>query len=198
MSSSSPKRKPGPDAAPPGAADRASAGHAAAGRAAAGRAAREQSAQELIKKYSLGTGAVGFVPLPLVDLVALSALQRKMLKALCELYGVEYSDHRLKLLIGALLSDAASVWVAGQAGTLFGSLVKSVPVVGSLAGAALMPASTSASTYALGRVFARHFEAGGTLDDFDPKEMRGDYERQIAEAQAPAASVEADRDGHKG
>ncbi len=146
--------------------------------------ARRQSAREIIKKYSLGTATTGLLPLPLVDLVALSVMQRKMLRALTELYGVEYSEQRLKFYVGALLSDVSSISMAGGAGVLLGSLLKVMPGVGTLAGASLMPAATGASTYALGKVFVRHFESGGNLLDFDPKKMRGYFEEQLAEAAA--------------
>ncbi len=157
---------------------------AAAGTAAAAAATRAESAQELIKKYSIGIAAVGLVPLPLVDLVAFSVLQAKMLKDLTELYELEYSKQRARIFTGALISSVTSISVARQTSVLVGSLLKSLPAVGTVAGTALMPAASGASTYALGKVFIQHFEAGGTLLDFEPEKMRDYYRQQLIEAQA--------------
>ncbi len=76
--------------------------------------------------------------------------------------------------------------MAGQAGFLFGSFLKSLSPVGYVVNASLMPATTGASTYAVGKVFIQHFESGGTLLDFEPEKMRGYYEQQYADARARA------------
>ena len=167
-----------------GRAKRAESGRAK--RAESGRAKRAESAQELIKKYSWGTAAAGLVPVPLIDLAASSVLQSRMLKALTELYEVEYSEQRARIFTGAMVGSVTSVSIARQTGIVLSSLLKSLPAVGLVAGATLMPAATGASTYALGRVFIQHFETGGTLLDFDPEKMRAYYEQQVAEAQASA------------
>lgn len=156
--------------------------------AASDRAARAASAKELVKKYSLGTAAVGLLPLPLVDLIALSVLQGKMLKDLSKIYRVTYSEQRAKIYISALLGSITSISVARQSCLLVGSLLKSVPAVGLVAGSAVMPAASGASTYALGKVFIQHFESGGTLLDFDAEKMRAYYELQVAKAQAQPQS----------
>ncbi len=176
---------------------REGAGKPAAGaeQGAASRATRVESARKLVRKYSLGTAAVGLVPLPLVDLVAFSLLQGRMLKRLAELYEVEYSEQRARIYSGALLGSVTSISVGRQTGVLVGSLLKSVPAVGQVAGAALMPAASGAGTYALGKVFISHFEAGGTLLDFDPEKMRGYYEQQVAEARDRAWASRRDAIG---
>ena len=42
-----------------------------------------------------------------------------------------------------------------------------------------MAIMSGASTYAVGRIFARHFAAGGTLSDFDPGDFKRDYEEEL-------------------
>jgi uncharacterized protein (DUF697 family) len=63
------------------------------------------------------------------------------------------------------------------------SVVKFVPVVGSLAGMITEPAIAAAATYALGKVFIQHFESGGTLLDFNIRTQRHQYEQHFAAAQ---------------
>ncbi len=84
-------RKPAAKAATPAAAEPAAGPPA---ETAADPTPQTETARKLVKKYSWGTAAVGLVPLPLVDFVAFSLLQAKMLKSLSQLYGVEYSEQR--------------------------------------------------------------------------------------------------------
>ena len=46
---------------------------------------------------------------------------------------------------------------------------------------AAMPAVNGAFSYAVGRVFIRHFESGGTFLDFDADKVRGYFNEQFRE-----------------
>jgi hypothetical protein len=52
----------------------------------------------------------------------------------------------------------------------------------------LLPALALASTVAVGRVFLQHFEAGGTLLDFDPEKMKSYFEAEFNKARTGAAA----------
>jgi uncharacterized protein (DUF697 family) len=58
-------------------------------------------------------------------------------------------------------------------------LVKSVPGIGSVLGAVTGPALASAATYAIGKVFTQHFEAGGNILNFDANAMRNYFKEQF-------------------
>ncbi len=68
------------------------------------------------------------------------------------------------------------------------SALKTVPVIGQIAGTILLPALALASTVAVGRVFLQHFEAGGTLLDFDPEKMKSYFEAEFNKARAGSAA----------
>ena len=51
-----------------------------------------------------------------------------------------------------------------------------------------MPALSLAATQALGRVFAQHFETGGTLLDFDVETMRDYFRKEFEAAKGEAAA----------
>src|SRR5437868_4916454 len=61
-----------------------------------------------------------------------------------------------------------------------------VPVVGPLVGLFTMPAVATASCWATGQVFIRHFESGGTVHDFDPARASAHYSSQLAAAKGAA------------
>ncbi|MCJ8271949.1 MAG: DUF697 domain-containing protein [Psychrosphaera sp.] len=132
-------------------------------------------AAKIVNNYVKGAVAVGLVPIPLVDLVAISGIQLKMLHAIAGVYDYTFSQNQGKSLIASLLG---SVIPLSLKNTLF-SLVKSIPVVGQTIGVIAIPVLGGAATYAIGQVFIQHFESGGTLLDFDPDKVRDFYHEQF-------------------
>jgi uncharacterized protein (DUF697 family) len=130
---------------------------------------RAMEARKLCRSYMVASAAAGAVPAPVVDMAALAAVQLKMLHSLASLYEVPFSKELGHAAVATLITSLGAPSVAR--GT-FGSLIKVIPVVGSVAGALAMPAVAAAASYAIGRTFILHFETGGTLLDFDPKKMR--------------------------
>ena len=118
----------------------------------------------LVDKYTKWSFGVGFVPVPIVDLVALTSIQIKMISDIAKLYGLSYSDNRIRATITAILGGAfpQSVNRVGLS-----SLLKSVPFLGTAVSLVAMPIASSTATYAVGHVFIKHFESGGTLLSID-------------------------------
>lgn len=129
---------------------------------------RADDAHQIVRKYALAGMAVGLIPLPLVDLAAMTAVQLKMAHRISEQYQVPFSRDAAKSVIASLLSSV----VATSAALSLSSVVKVVPLIGSVSGAASMVVLSGASTYAIGKVFIQHFESGGTFLNFDPEKMR--------------------------
>ena len=98
-----------------------------------------------------------------------------MIRGLADLYDIDFSQHRGKSLIAALLGGCAPVSFSGN---VF-SWVKTIPVYGQLTGMASMSVFGGASTYAVGKVFIQHFESGGTFLTFDPKKVADYYAQQF-------------------
>lgn len=141
---------------------------------------KEISANSTIKKYVIGSMVVGLIPAPGLDIAAITAIQLKMLHTLSSQYEIPFSRDIGKSVIASLVGSLGATSIAR--GT-FGSIVKAIPVVGSIAGAITLPAVAGASTYAIGKVFVQHFEAGGTFLDFDPKEVRSFFKQKYMEGQ---------------
>jgi uncharacterized protein (DUF697 family) len=122
-----------------------------------------------------------------VDLAAVSGAQLKMLAELSSIYGVPFEQNRGKALIGSLIGSIVPGTLAfGTAG----SLLKSVPVVGALAGVPAMLIFCGASTCAVGKVFIQHFESGGTFLTFDPEQVRDYFKAQFEDARNMATRME--------
>jgi uncharacterized protein (DUF697 family) len=120
--------------------------------------------------WSMGTC---LIPFPFLDMAAVTAIQIMMLKRLCKSYGFEFSTQRGKALIGSLIGGF-------HAGLISGRLLKAVPFIGPAAMAPIAVAD-GALTYAVGKVFARHFESGGTFLDFDPSGAKAIFKEKVHE-----------------
>lgn len=133
---------------------------------------RYQEAQNIVLDYTMWSAGTGLVPIPFFDMVAMLAIEVRMIRRLSQVYHVPFSKERGKTLIAALLGGVhAGVWTS--------SCLKLVPMFG-LAGVVVpMTAISGAMTYAIGRVFMQHFESGGTLLTFRPDTMYGYYREQF-------------------
>lgn len=138
----------------------------------------KESADKIIKNHMYGAIAVGLVPVPAVDMVALTGVQLNMLRKLAKTYDIPFSRDKGKNIIAALAGGGIPV---ASAGPLM-SLAKTIPVVGQTVGSLSMSAVAGATTYAVGKVFLQHFASGGTFLDFDPDKVRDYYSEKFKEA----------------
>ena len=136
----------------------------------------------IIRKWTYAAAAAGLIPVPLADLVAIAAIQLKMVADLSAHYGVEFSQNRGKAAVGALTGTV----VSRQLAPLASSVLKAIPIVGQVGGVVAMPAMAGASTYAVGRVFDKHFASGGTLLNFDAKKMKSVFTSEYKKGEAVA------------
>ena len=145
---------------------------------------RDQHAMALVSSYVPWAASAGMIPVPSVDLAALLGLQLRMLSKLGKMYDIPFMETGVKSTVSAMLGTV----LASSAGASLGSLVKAVPVIGTYVGFAAAPGAFAAATYAIGRVFVTHFEAGGTFLNFDPKKTRDYFTAEFEKAKsAPAA-----------
>src|SRR5215472_6137607 len=135
---------------------------------------RDQAASKLVDRFSLWSGVAGLVPVPVVDVLAVGGLQIQMVRRLSQIYDVEFSENRGKALIASL----AGALIPATSGIGAASVLKTVPVIGTIAGGFVMPALSAGATYAIGKAFIQHFATGGTLLDFNPPDYREFIKRQ--------------------
>lgn len=148
---------------------------------------KDSLALEKVKKYSLFAAGAGFIPVPVADWVAISALQIKLVSDISSVYEVPFSKSRVSAILGPLVGG----WAGTTAGYGLSHLVKALPVVGPILGGLTVPATAGASTYAVGKVFMQHFASGGTLLDFEPDKMREFYKSEFEAAKDQKEPVAA-------
>ena len=98
--------------------------------------------------FSSLAATAGAIPIPFVDLFLLPGIQTRMVNQLAQMYGQPMTAERFKEL-------ATSLGIGILARQAVREVVKFIPYVGSVAGAAV----AWASTYALGRAFCYYYQA---------------------------------------
>lgn len=149
---------------------------------------REQ-ANDIIKSHVLWSIGGGLIPLPLVDMAAVTALQVSMLEQLADLYGISYNRSIGKSFVAALTGSTVA--------KLGASLVKAIPGIGSIIGGVAMSATSGASTYAVGQVAVGQFEAEGTLEDIDLDQAKEAYEEAFEEGKEVVDELEKEKKAGK-
>jgi len=134
---------------------------------------QDTRADALIKSYVIAAMTVGLVPIPWLDLTALIGLQLKLLRDLCDHYQIDYSASLGRRWIHALVAGSMPVIML----TTMSSFLKLLPGFGTVAGTASVSVLSGGWTYAVGKVFSRHFQVGGDLRDFRPGEVRTEFHR---------------------
>ena len=129
---------------------------------------RDEVASKLVDRFALWSGVAGLIPVPVVDAVAVGGLQIQMLRRLSQIYDVAFSDNRGKAIIASL----AGSMIPTTSGIGAASMLKAVPVLGTIASGFIMPVLSAGATYAIGKAFIQHFASGGTLLDFNPPDYR--------------------------
>lgn len=144
-----------------------------------------------VRQYTMAAMAVGLVPVPLVDLAGLFAIQVKLLHSLARAYGVPFRADLGRAAIASLVGGAIPV---SSAPTLGASLGKVIPGYGQTVATGTLVVLNGAVTYALGKVFIQHFASGGTLLTFDPEAVREYFKDQLAQGREHATRMRGNKE----
>ncbi|MBI1224264.1 MAG: DUF697 domain-containing protein [Bacteroidetes bacterium] len=133
---------------------------------------REKHAETVVRNHVMFSMGAGAIPVPVADVLAVSASQLDMIRQLCKVYDIDFSETQGKAIVSSLTTSTLARMGAK-------SLLKFVPVVGSVVGGVVNAVMAGASTYALGQVFKSHFSTGGTILDFDAERLKKLYKEQF-------------------
>ncbi len=134
------------------------------------------AADKVVRRNSYWAAGIGTIPVPIVDFIGVGAIQLRMSKQISELYGVTFCENAAKNIIGALVGTIGGGLASRM---VLASLIKTLPFAGAVVGGVIaLPIISGAATYALGRVFVRHFESGGDLLNLSPERMKSYFREQ--------------------
>jgi uncharacterized protein (DUF697 family) len=142
---------------------------------------RAAEAAQIVRRYAFWSAGAGVIPIPYVDLAAVTAVQLRMLADLSHHYGVESDETKTEAVLTSMLGTLA-VFTMGSHG-IPGNLIRALPLLGPVA-ILSKPFLSGAVTFGLGNVFITHFESGGRLEDIDPEspQVREAYRKGVRRA----------------
>ena len=149
---------------------------------------RDDMSDSIIKKHIVWSMGAGLIPVPFADMIAVSAVQLDMIRQLSKVYGIDFKQTEGKAIITALSSSGVARLGARAA--------KFIPGVGSVLGGVTMSALSGASTYALGEVFKKHFETGGTFLDFDTDRLKKYYNEKFEKGKDIAEQLQKEQESN--
>lgn len=132
----------------------------------------QQAAAPLIVAYSTLAASAGAIPVPLLDLPLVTAIQVRMALQIARVYHQPFSPARLWELAATLGLGLAVRQAARQA-------AKFVPGLGSAVGAA----SAWAATYALGRTLCAYYQEACAGHLPNPQQLKTLYDQQLRQAE---------------
>ncbi len=122
---------------------------------------------QIIRSHVLWSMGAGLIPVPIVDIAAVTGIQLDMINQLAKEYKIELDQGSGKAFITAL--------TGGTMARLGASVVKAIPVVGTVIGGVSMAAMSGASTYAVAQVVTNQFDLGKPLFEFDAEKAKESY-----------------------
>ncbi len=137
-------------------------------------------AEPYILGYSGLAATAGALPLPVVDVVLVPAIQTRMVYHLARLAGQPMTGQRFAEMASALGLGVLTRQFVKQ---LLRSAFKLVPFVGQTVGAVAGGAMGWAATFALGRAFCYYYRAVHQGHIPRPEDLKHYYQEQLAEAE---------------
>ena len=151
---------------------------------------RTKHADTIIRNHMVWSMGAGLIPVPIADFFAVSAIQLDMVRQLCKLYDIDFKENEMKAIVTALTSSGLAKAGARAA-------IKFIPGLGSVIGGVTMAVLSGGSSYALGEVFKKHFETGGTVLDFDMERLKKAYNKKFEKGKKVAQEIKNEQDKQK-
>jgi len=139
---------------------------------------RRLVADNTIKSYVILAMGTGLIPSALVDIAAITALEVKMIGDLARVYDfpVPHRLVRYKVLI-SLIGSIGPVYLSIK----MHAALKSLPLIGYAVYVGMLSITGGAAIYAVGKIFQRHYESGGTFLSSENPVLRNHFRKKYRE-----------------
>lgn len=113
-------------------------------------------AEKQINSSTLMAAGCGAIPVSYVDIGSTVVVQMNMMKNLCDIYEVKWDDHAMKGLLASAVGN-----IGKRTGA---SMLKSIPIVGTILGGFANATLSGISTYAMGHAFVKYMKMNNTVN----------------------------------
>ncbi|HXR81498.1 MAG TPA: DUF697 domain-containing protein [Saprospiraceae bacterium] len=151
---------------------------------------KQKHADTIIRNHIIWSMGAGLIPVPIVDFFAVSGIQLDMIRQLCKLYDQDFKEAQGKAIITSLTGSGIARMGAK-------AMIKFIPGIGSIIGGVTMAVLSGASSFALGEVFKKHFETGGTFLDFDAKRLKKMYNEKFEKGKQVAEQINKEQEAKR-
>ena len=128
---------------------------------------KKKSIDDIISTHVIFAMTAGAIPVPVADIVAVSAIQYDLIKQVAEFHNADCDTDKGKTLASSLAGETVS--------RIGSSALKAIPGVGTILGIGSQMVMAGATTYALGKLFDSHFSANKTLDNLNLNLLKEQY-----------------------
>lgn len=138
-----------------------------------------------IKNHVIAAMGVGLVPSFLVEVVGVTGIEVKMIRDLARIYAFPVPSKLIayKVLI-SLVASIAPLYMAVR----MQSAVKGLPVVGHAAYVGFLSVTSGAAVYAVGKIFQKHYESGGTFLGSGKPALQAQFKQDLEDGKKLAAA----------
>ena len=143
---------------------------------------QQELTENIIKEHVLWSLGAGLVPIPVLDVLAVTAIQLDMLKQISRVYAQNYSESSGKAMLSAVTGSTFA--------RIGASMIKAIPGIGTILGTVSMPILSGASTYAIGKAVSMHFESGGDFFNINFDSMKQAYDDWMGKGKEVAQSLQ--------
>ena len=150
----------------------------------------QAEAEKIIKSHVLWAMGAGLIPIPLIDIAAVTGIQLDMIKQLAKLYEVDYEASSGKAFISALAGSTLAAIGA--------SAVKIIPGIGTILGVVSMSVLSGASTYGVGQVAAGYLANEGSLDNINMADAKRAYKEAYEKGKSVVSDLKDKEDEARG
>lgn len=106
---------------------------------------KKKSSDDIISTHVIFAMTAGAIPVPVADIVAVSAIQYDMIRQIAEFHKINYDADKGKTLASSIAGATVS--------RIGASFLKAIPGVGTVLGIGSQIVMAGGTTYALGKLF---------------------------------------------
>lgn len=148
---------------------------------------KKENIDKLIQNHVLMSAGAGLLPLPLLDVAAITAIQLDLLVKITESYELSFKDTQLKAFIAALGGGILS--------GLGGTVAQLIPGIGILGGKLTTSALAGSSTYAIAQAYIKYLEDGGSFLDFKADDYKKYFNEQLEKGKEYMKKLDLSKEG---
>ncbi len=132
---------------------------------------KKKSSDDIISTHVIFAMTAGAIPVPVADIVAVSAIQYDMIRQIAEFHKINYDADKGKTLASSIAGATVS--------RIGASFLKAIPGVGTVLGIGSQIVMAGGTTYALGKLFDSHFAGGKGLDNINLESVKEEYKELL-------------------